>query len=200
MKTILILLEMKNAIRILLGEEYKGPALLNIYVFIDICASLNFKLKTAKTKNSKIFKTYLEKYINPWTKSYTVCDLWAARSSLIHSLSPLGDHTKRPGNTTPIFYYSWPEIKEGIELIIKSKGYERFHLLDVKEIFDLAIEAFNNFHRDIEINTEFEEIVLQNAKDILEDMRFYRLEEEINSIEDYKKLIKVESIADQPKN
>lgn len=189
MKTILILLEMKDVIRDLLRKKYKGPALLNIYAFIDICASLNVE---SRISNRKTFESYLEKYINPWNKAYTIYDLWAARSSLLHSLSPLGDHTEKPNGATPIFYYSKPEIKERVEPIIKSRGYAKFHLLDVDEIFYLAIDSFNNFHHNIEMDPESEEKVIHNAENILEDMDFYRLEEELTLIEDYKKMIEVE--------
>lgn len=113
-KTILILLEMKSIFSDLLQKEYKGPALLNIYIFIDICASLNAE---SKMSNRETFESYIKKYLNPWEKAYTVYDLWAARSSLIHSLSPLGNHTEKPSGATPIFYYSRFETKEKVESI-----------------------------------------------------------------------------------
>jgi hypothetical protein len=75
--------------------------------------------------------------------------------------------------------------------IIKSRGYEKYHLLDLKEIFYLAIDLFNNFYKDIESNPKFEETVIHNADKILEDTHYYQLEVELKLLEDYKKEIEV---------
>ena len=191
LKIISILLEMKEAFRDLLKKNYKGPALLTIYAFIDICASLN--AEPTMTSNKEIFETYIGKYINPWNKSYSIYDLWAARSSLIHTLSPIGFHTnKSNGAAVPIFYYSWQEKKETVESIIKSKGHEKFHLLDVNEIKILAIDLFNSFYQEIDLNSTFEEKINNNAVNILDDLHFYRLEEELKLIGEYIKEIETE--------
>jgi hypothetical protein len=172
-KIICILLEMKAGIHELLSNRYKGPALLNIYAFIDICASISAE---SKMRNRVLFKTYLEKYVKPWSSELSYSDLWAARSSIVHSLSPFG-HLTIAENATPIFYYSWPEKKEEIELIIRSRGYDKFSLVNVIEIHSIAIEAFNNFHKRIEGDIEFEKTVITNATHILANADYYQLEE-----------------------
>ena len=65
-------------------------------------------------------------------------------------------------------------------------------LLDVKEIFYLAIDLFNSFYKENELNPEFEEVVIRNAENILEDTHYYMLEEELKLIEEYKKEIEIE--------
>lgn len=176
LKTLLILLEMREAIRTLLKMSYKGPALLNIYAFIDICASLAAE---SKMKNNLTFKTYITKYFKPGELQYSVDVLWAARCSIIHSLSPFGDQTNKVNSVSPIFYYSYPEKREEVESLIKSRGYQNYILANVEDIHDVAITTFNSFYKRIEDDPVFEKIVIANAEHILANVHYYLLEEEL---------------------
>jgi len=98
--------------------------LLNIYSFIDICAAL---ANEGKRGNQVIFKTYLQDFAMMSGKPFSPYDLWAARSSLLHAYSPLGDHTKKPNGAKPIFYYSWPERREDVEAVLQSEGVHALH-------------------------------------------------------------------------
>jgi hypothetical protein len=86
-----------------LKQKHKLASLLLFYSFIDICASL-LDEAPAKT-NRERFETFLRANASLNWKSFTPYDLWAARSSLLHSYSPLGDHTEKPAGARPIFCF-----------------------------------------------------------------------------------------------
>lgn len=172
------LLDLKNAFLDLLREKHKYPALLNIYCFIDICASLTRK---GNEQNQEIFRNYLSEFaiLSRW-KRYTPYDLWAARSSILHTFSPLGHHTnKKVDNAKPIYYFSWPEKREDVEAALKAKGYGNFIVMDIIEIKSIAIDAFNTFHSRLEKDPEFENMVLQNSEHFLLSLHQMRLQEEL---------------------
>lgn len=175
------LLDLKHAFSLLLKEKHKNPALLNIYSFIDICAAL---ANDGKTGNQVIFRTYLQDFAMMSGKPFSPYDLWAARSSLLHAYSPLGDHTKKPNGAKPIFYYSWPERREDVEAILQAKGYTHFILLEVEDIEWVAIDAFNSLLRRIETDRAFEACFLNNAQHFLFDLHFFKLEEELAMLEE----------------
>lgn len=117
-----ILNDLKHAVDLLLREKRRIPALLNMYSLIDICAALS---NDGKEQNKEIFEACLNEYGGLSGKNVTAFDLWAARSSLVHTYSPLGRHTK-PGGAKPIFYFSRPEPREEMEKAVRSKGYADF--------------------------------------------------------------------------
>lgn len=174
-------MDLKSAFLKLLESKHKNPALIILYTFIDICASL---ANESKKKNREIFQSYLERYLVRRKPPFSNFDLWAARSSIVHSYSPIGNHTGKEKNAKPIFYYSWPEKKEDVETEIIRRGYSDFILLDIEEIKWVAIDCFNNFYRRIEDNAHFEDLVLNNAEHILSDLNSYRYENELLLIDE----------------
>jgi hypothetical protein len=180
-----VLVDLKNTFLLLLKEQHKHPALLIIYSFIDICASL---ANQDKHKPGDIFRTYLERFYFKKTsdKPFSPHDLWAARSSLLHSYSPLGNHTK-PDRAKPIFYYSWPERRENVEATLRAKKYTDFILLEVEDIEWIAIDAFNHLLCRIEADTTFEKCFLRNAQHFLFDLYFFKLEAERSMLEELAK-------------
>lgn len=185
LKVMSVLLEVRGAFLKLLKSSYKRPALLNIYTFIDICASL---ASASKQSNRKTFESYLETFLNVQREKFSVYDLWAARSSVVHAYSPFGDHTARERGAKPIFYYTWPEKKEEVEALLRDRGYKDFTLVDIIEIKWVALEAFDNFYRRVEEDTGFEQLVQKNAEHLLSNLHFYRLEEELELIDQMRKM------------
>ena len=160
-----------------LGRKHKYPALLLLYSFIDICASLS-EVPPAKS-NSERFKSFLSKYALCHWELFRPYDLWAARSSLLHAFSPLGDHTDKPIGAVPIFYYAWPETEAEVRQTLVSRGYTDFILIDVQTISSLAVSSFNSLWMHIEQDTAFESIFLANAEHLLKDLFQHRLENEL---------------------
>jgi len=178
------LLDLKAAAFDLLRSRHRNPALLNLYTFIDICASLS---NSGKKQNRDIFESYLKTFstFSKWER-YTPYELWAARSSLLHSYSPFGYHTeKEKSPARPIFYFSWPEKEAEIQLALEGRGYSNFLLLDVQEIKHLAVDTFNTMHRKIELEPEFETLFLKNAQNILPSLYHMRLEDELSFIQEF---------------
>ncbi|WP_415890959.1 hypothetical protein ACMXYV_06615 [Neptuniibacter sp. SY11_33] len=177
-----MLLDLKAAAFSLLEDKHKNPALLNMYSLIDICASLSNR---GKKQNRDIFESFLKDFavLTKWDR-YTTQELWAARSSLLHSYSPFGHHTNKENSTVrPIFYYSWPESKDEVQSVLEDKGYSNFILLDVEEIKWLALDVFNAMHLKVEEDEEFEALFLENSKNMLPSLHHLRFEDELNLIQ-----------------
>ena len=107
--------------------------------------------------------------------SLTADQLWAARSALLHTFSPLGHHTGL-GKSKPIFYYSWNEKKEEVRRSLEERGYSAFSMLSVNELKGLAIWTYNGMMRRVESDSAFRERVIANAEHLLLDYRAYRVE------------------------
>jgi len=181
-----MLLELKAVAFDLLDSNHRNPGLLSLYSFIDVCSALS---NDGHKHNQEIFESYLEEYaVNSRWDRYTTYDLWAARSSLLNSFLPLAHHAKKKKKgIRPIFYFSWPEKPEEIAELLKRKGYVEFILLDIQEIKWLAVDAFNELYKKIKTHPDFESIVLENAKDILPNVYYLKLEDEIRAINSLKK-------------
>jgi hypothetical protein len=179
LKTISILLELKAVCLELLQRRHKLPALLNLYAFIDICASLASEKKGST--NAEVFQSFLERYSTFRWDKYGPSDLWAARSSLLHSYSPIGRLTAK--GAKPLFYYAWPETPEEVTALLESRGYRDYVLVDIGEIKWLAIDAFNSLHRRIEEDARFESSFLANAEHLLSSSFYVRLGHELDAIE-----------------
>lgn len=165
-----------------LGRKHKYPALLLFYSFIDICASLAEEPPT--NGNGARFQSFLSQYaLSSWAL-FRPYDLWAARSSLLHAYSPLGDHTEKPNGAVPIFYFAWPETKAEVHEHLVSRGYSGFVLIDVQTIKHIAVSAFNAMWSRIEHDAVFEAVFLANAEHLLKDIFQHRLEEELVLLED----------------
>lgn len=182
-KILLILLDLKNAFLTLIRENLKTPSLINIYTFIDICAFLS---NDSKTQNREIFINFIETFMmKDQVLPFTPIDLWAARSSVVHSLSPLGYYTK-DNRAKPIFYFHWPEKREEVEAMLSSKGHKEYILLNISELKSYTIWAYNNLHREIENNAEFEELIIKNGENILSNLTYEGLVDELETIEKLK--------------
>ena len=121
--------DLKDAFTTLLEKKNKHPALLMIYAFIDICAALSSD--GSEKTNQRVFRAYLERSMTPGSqRAITPLQLWAARSALLHSFSPLGHHTGA-GKAPPTFYYAYPETKEDIRKSLVARGYVDFAVLSV---------------------------------------------------------------------
>lgn len=169
-----------------LERKHKYPALLLFYSLIDICASLANEYSSAT--NRARFESFLSRYaLSSWTQ-FTPYDLWAARSSLLHAYSPLGDHTERTNGATPIFYFAWPETKEEVTEILSSRGYLSFLVLDIQTIKHIAVSAFNAMWSRVESDPTFEATLLANAEHLLKDFHQHRLENELLLLEELSQL------------
>lgn len=168
-----------------LAKRHKMPALLLFYSFIDICATLA-KEGEEKTTNQDRFKNYLIKYHYSKWSLYTPYDLWAARSSLLHAYSPLGDHATKANPPKTIFYYSWPEKKEVVQAAIAARGYENFYLMNTNDIKTIAIDSFNSLWRRVETDEAFELQFRNNAAHLLRDFNYIQLENELTFLEQLK--------------
>ena len=148
-----VLNDLKDAFQTLLLKPNKHPALLVIYAFIDICASL--ASGHDKKTSQQVFVSYLDESLTPGTKRViTPKQLWAARSALLHTFSPLGRHTG-PDKSPPTFYYAAGEDRDSVRKNLKSRGYSAFTLLSVEEIAGIAIWAFNDMITRMERESAF---------------------------------------------
>jgi hypothetical protein len=164
----------------LLQRKHKLPALLNLYAFIDICAALS---RERQMRNRQTFETYLHRFSTWNWNRYSTYDLWAARSSLLHSYSPFGDHTSKPNGAKPIFYFAWPETESQLRELLHSQGYRDFLVIDVAEIKHLAVDAFNSFHRKIEQDESFERLFLKNSDHLLSNAQYILFERELETMQ-----------------
>ena len=164
-------------------RRHKYPALLLLYSFIDICASVSDVKPPSKT-NRTCFESYLKRYaLLNWGK-FLPYDLWAARSSLLHTYSPLGDHTKKPNGAKPIFYFAWPETEDELRDSLLSRGYSNFILLDIQAIKHIAISSFNAMWSHIENDAEFEANFQANSEHLLKDLFQNKLEQELTEMDE----------------
>lgn len=185
---LILLNDLRHAAMDAMRGKHKLPSLLLFYSFIDICASL--AQEEPARSNRERFESYLIRYALTNWQSFTPRDLWAARSSLLHAYSPLGDHTSKPNGAKPIFYYSWPEDPQQVSEAIHSRGYKEFLLLDVTTIKSLAITSFNSLWNRVKNERAFEITFQNNAEHLLKDFRHMQLEDELSLLEDLAKLDK----------
>ena len=177
-----VLVDLKNAFLSLLRERRKNPALLMMYSFIDICAAL---VNDGKKKNRAIFEACLQDHAMMPGKPFTTYDLWAARCSLLHAYSPLGDHTEK--GAKPIFYYSWPESPEEMRAALKSKGYTDYVLLNVEDIQWVALDVINSILMRLDRDSAFEARFLENSQHFLFDLQAFKLEAEWSMLDELAK-------------
>lgn len=180
----LILNDFRHAAMENLKSKHKFPALLLFYSFIDVCATLADETK--ETTNQDRFKKYLINYATTisW-KILTPYDLWAARSSLLHAYSPIGNLTAKANNPArKIFYYAWPERKEQMFTAISNRGYTDFIILNVTDIKNIAIAAFNSLLSRVENDPPFSKIFAANAEHLVKDNNAILLEQELRTIEE----------------
>jgi hypothetical protein len=194
-----VLNDLKDAFLTLLVKSNKHPALLMIYSFIDICAAL--ARKDGPRTNKRVFTEYLEEFLTAGTRrTLPPAQLWAARSALLHTFSPLDDHTG-PGKSKPIFYYSWTEKKDEVRRDLKERGYSDFTLLSVNEIKGIAIWAFNGMMMRVERDEEFRNRVVGNAEHLLLDYNATRVEAFLRHTENFPKtpsLLTGKETSDEP--
>jgi len=181
-----LLNELRHAALDTLARKHKHPALLLFYSFIDICASL--AEETPAKSNCERFENYLSCYALSSWKTFRPYDLWAARSSLLHAYSPLGDHTDKPNGAQLIFYFVWPETEEQMRTLLLARGYSNFLLVDVSTIKHIAVSSFNGLWMRIENDPEFSKIFQGNAAHLLKDSHYIRLEEELTLLDELAKL------------
>jgi len=181
-----LLNELRHAAFDTLARKHKHPALLLFYSFIDICASLAEE-PPAKS-NRERFENYLSRYALSRWKTFRPYDLWAARSSLLHAYSPLGNHTDKLNGARPIFYFVWPETEEQMRALLVARGYSNFLLVDVNTIKHIAVSSFNALWMQIEKAPEFSQLFQRNAEHLLKDSHYIRIEEELTLLDDLAKL------------
>ena len=179
-----VLNDLKAAWGDLLLRKRKHPALLMLYCFIDICASLAHEGLSSASNNASTFQGYLRRYatFSKWER-YTPYDLWAARSSLLHAFSPFGHHTGKVKGARPIFYLSWPETAQQMGELLQARGYRDFVLLDTTEIKSVAINAFNSLISRVENDPPFAETFATNAEHLLADSHVLGLRQELDALE-----------------
>ena len=172
-----LLNDLRHAAFEALGRKHKYPALLLFYSFIDICASL--AEEQPSKGNGARFQSFLSQYaVSSWSL-FRPYDLWAARSSILHAYSPLGDYTKKLNGAVPIFYFAWPETETEVRESLVSRGYSSFVLIDLLTIKHIAVSAFNSMWSRIECDATFEAAFLANAEHLLKDIFQHRLDEEL---------------------
>lgn len=191
LSTLSIINDLRHAAFEALERKHKYPALLLFYSFIDICASLASENSSAN--NRARFESFLTRYVKLGWGQFKPYDLWAARSSMLHAYSPLGDHTAKENGATPIFYFAWPETKEEVTEVVASCGHTTFLVLDIQTIKYIAVSAFNEMWSRVESEPSFEATLLTNAEHLLKNVQQHRLENELVLLDELSQL-KVEPI------
>lgn len=183
---LILLNDLRHAAMEALRQKHKLPSLLLFYSFIDICASLSEEVPARS--NRERFETFLRTSTSLNWNSFTPYDLWAARSSLLHSYSPLGNHTERPTGARPIFYFAWPETREQVDELLARRGYKNYYLVDINTIKHIAVSGFNTMWRRVDNDPTFEKKFRENVEHVLRDMRYMVLEEELKLIAELRNL------------
>lgn len=178
--TLSVLNDLRHAAYEALGRKHRLPALLLLYSFIDVCASVACEAPDAG--NGERFVNYLKRYYLPNWGDVAPEDFWAARSSLLHTFSPIGRNTKS-GVARPIFYFSWPEKRDDVRAILDAKGHSHYLLLDVRDVDAVSLWCFNALWRRVENEPEFENTVIGNSEHLLKDLFQHGLEAELTNIE-----------------
>lgn len=181
LSALILLNDLRHAAMDAMRQKHKLPSLLLFYSFIDICASLAEEVPARS--NRERFENYLRSHSLTNWETFTPYDLWAARSSLLHTYSPLGTHTKRPGRAKPIFYWAWPETKEKVREAVIARGYVDFVLMDVSTIKTIAVGGFNDLWRRVQNEPQFELRFRRNSEHLLKDFRHIQLENELAALE-----------------
>lgn len=174
-----VLNDLKDAFLTLLLKPNKHPSLLMMYAFMDICAALS--RKESVRSNKKVFTDFIEEFATVGRGSITPAQLWAARSAMLHTFSPLG-HLTGTGKSKPIFYFSWTEKRDEIQRSLEERGYSDFSLLAVNDIKGLAIWAYNGMISRLETDSSFRARVIANAEHLLLDYNTYRVEGFLNYV------------------
>ncbi len=178
---LMLLNDLRHAATDALRGKHKMPALVLFYSFIDICASLT--AESFISPNRERFESYLRRFatLTTW-RLFTPYDLWAARCSVLHAYSPLGNHAQKSNAAKPIFYFAWPEDRNIVEEALKKRGYSNFYLMDVTTLKTIAIDGFNEIWRRVESEDTFELRFRENSKHILRDLNYMQLESELQLI------------------
>ena len=176
-----ILLDIKNSVAILLKEKHKAPALINLYIFFDICASL---ARERKMGNGDTFKSYVQKCMTT-KREYTPDELWSARCSVVHAFSLSGDsHAKAKGQERAFYYYHYPETKTLALQLMKEQGKSDYLPVDIDDLYHDAIWCFNELHRRIGEDSAFCEIFISNGRDIVKDSHYVALTRFLRSVDE----------------
>lgn len=186
LSALILLNDLRHAATDALQQEHKLPSLLLFYSFIDICASLSEEAP-AKT-NRERFEMFLNTNTSLNWKSFTPYDLWAARCSLLHSYSPLGDHTEKQAGARPIFYFAWPETREQVDKLLRERGYNNYYLMDINTIEYIAVNGYNTMWHRVDTESQFEEKFRENAEHVLKDMQHMLLEDELKLLAELRSL------------
>jgi hypothetical protein len=186
LSALILLNDLRHAAMDALKQEHKLPSLLLLYSFIDICASLSEE--TPAKSNRERFESFLRTNTSFNWNSFTPYELWAARSSLLHSYSPLGDHTNKPAGVRPIFYFAWPETREQVDKLLVERGYKNYYLMDMETIKYVAVSGFNTMWHRVDTESQFEKNFRENAVHVLKDMQYMQLEDELTLLAELKSL------------
>ncbi len=186
LSALILLNDLRHAATEALNQEHKLPSLLLLYSFIDICASLS--AEAPAKSNRERFETFLRTNTSFNWKSFTPYELWAARCSLLHTYSPLGDHTKKPAGARPIFYFAWPETREQVDTLLRERGHKNYYLMDMNTIKYVAVNGFNTMWHRVDTEPQFEKIFRENAVHVLKDMEYMLLEDELTLLAELRNL------------
>jgi hypothetical protein len=172
MKVFQVLLRLKAAPMALIGKRQHQASLIVIYSFIDICASLS---NHKKTRNGDIFCAYVDEFMQtPSRPEFKSSELWAARNSLIHSMSYRGKKSPTNPKLRTVLYYSWPEREQEVRDVVELYSQRNCLLLDVRHLHSYSVQAFNNFQSKVEEEPEFEDLVAKNGTEIVGDLAEHR--------------------------
>jgi hypothetical protein len=185
-------------------RKVKTPMFLLAYSYIDICASLACDPNMCRSNgnpatNADRFEWFVANFADLGEKRFSTYDLWAARSSLLHTLSPFGNHTARLSGSPsefgdhvkkrgdapakPIFYYTDPASKGRMQAALKSRGFTNVWLIEADVIYWLACDVGNSLSSKINEDPIFASRIETNAQDLLKDANYFALEEELLCIE-----------------
>jgi hypothetical protein len=185
-------------------RKVKTPMFLLAYSYVDICASLacdpNMRRSNGSpATNGDRFEWFVANFARLGEKQFSTYDLWAARSSLLHALSPLGNHTtkvsgspsefgdhdKKRGSAPakPIFYYTDHTSRVRMQAALESRGFGDVWLIEADVVYWLACDVGNSLSSKIDEDPIFARRIEANAQGLLKDANYFALEEELLCIE-----------------
>jgi hypothetical protein len=185
-------------------RKVKTPMFLLAYSYIDICASLACDQNMRRSNgnfatNADRFEWFVANFAGIGEKQFSTYDLWAARSSLLHTLSPFGNHTARASGSPsefgdhvkkrgsapakPIFYYTDRTSQVRMQTALKSRGFIDVWLIEADVIYWLACDVGNSLSSKTAEDPIFASRIEENAQGLLKDANYFALEEELLSIE-----------------
>ena len=151
------------------------PALTLIYSSIDVISWMAFGDINVEER----FTNWIDRWMYKRRKlEASPIDLYAARCSVLHTLTPDSSLSKKGKANTVAYAWGNADLNHLIE-VAEKRGIERQSFIHINELFELFTEGVNAFMAELDVDSNlregFDERMAQSYENILNDeMQRYR--------------------------